>query len=42
MKFAGDLQVLRGREEIRLDKENKVVMLNAPQALAIAQTQTCG
>ena len=39
-KFEGDLQVLRGREEIRLDKENKVVMLNAPQALGIAQT--CG
>ena len=40
MKFKGDFQVLRGREDIRLDTENKVVMLNAPQALAIAQT--CG
>ena len=37
MKFERYFQVLRG---IRLDKENKVVMLNVPQALAIAQT--CG
>ena len=43
MKFEGDLQVLRGREETRLDKENNVVMLNAPQALAISSNMwlTC-
>ena len=40
MKFEGDFQVLRGREGISLGQENKVVMLNVPQALGIAQT--CG
>ena len=39
-RFEGDFQVLSGRKEIILDTGNKVVMLNVPQALGIAQI--CG